>query len=270
MSRLLLDAHSHLHPQFPLRDYLDGAWASFSRRASARKISSWQGCLLVAETEAAHVRNRLQRATEDAGTAGEWKLMPTDERVSRIAQHTDGRRIFLVLGRQIRTTDGFEVLQAGALQDWSGTAADVRTQVARVREQGAYPILPWGFGKWSFGRREILLECLDGWEPRHVALADSALRPRIFAGHPVLAVARQRGFPVLAGTDPLPFPSHARRSGRYATTMDLELPLDRPWARLRAALENPDGVPALAGRRDGLVESLWNQARLRIRGPGTP
>lgn len=262
---LLLDAHSHLHPGFPLDAYLDGAQCSFDRIAVERRLSNWKGCLWIFDTAASNVRHRLERARVQTGEVGfsGWKLMPTDEPVSWIAEHEDGDRLLLILGRQLPTDDGFEVLQVGASDHAPDPLLNLESQVSRVRERGAYPVVPWGFGKWTFRRKNILLGCLAAWNPEEVALADSALRPRGLPAHPVLSTAQARSFSVLAGTDPLPFPSHAHRSGRYVAGLDIELSTNRPWFELRQAL--PYVTPKLVGQRDGLARTLWDQIRLRIR-----
>lgn len=264
MTLLLLDAHSHLHPAFSLGAYLEGARDALVHHTSGRRQTTWQGCLWVAETETGEVTGRLERArtgVDEHASAG-WSLTRTEESVSWVAHHPDGQRIFLILGSQLRTNDGFEVLQIGSLDRDDGPPTDLRTRVARVLERGAYPVIPWGFGKWTLRRKGVLLDCLRAWDPADVALADSALRPRELPGHPVLAEARQRGFTVLAGTDPLPLPPHERGSGRYVAALDAELSTDRPWADLRDLL--PGAEPALLGQRDRLLRSLRDQVRLRL------
>lgn len=261
---LLLDAHSHLHPRFRLAAFLDGARASFARLASARGLSAWQGCLWVADTATSGVRGRLERARrrgDEFDPAG-WRVTPTEEPVSWVARHRDGGRLLLILGRQLRTDEGLEVLQVGSLAQADGTPSGVREQVSGVLERGGYPVVPWGFGKWTLRRKRVLLDCLRAWDPREVVLADSALRPRGLSSQAVLSAAREQRFTVLAGTDPLPLASHENGSGRFVAALDLELSTDRPWSELRASL--PDVTPALIGQRDSLVRSLWDQTRLRL------
>lgn len=264
MSRLLLDAHSHLQLTFSVFAYLDGASKNFSRLPPIRDDSECQGCLFVTDTEKSRASDRLRRFQNRTYSfpSSNWRLTDTAEPASLIGEHNVGTKIVLILGRQLRTTDGFEVLQIGSLARESGSPSDLGTQVPRVLERGGYPVIPWGFGKWTLRRKRILLDCLRAWDPQDVALADSALRPRVLSDHPILSAARERGFTILAGTDPLPLPSHERRSGRFVSALDVELDLDRPWADLRTHLSGAQ--PAVLGERDSLIRSLWDQARLRI------
>lgn len=264
MSLVLVDAHSHLHTPFPLAAYLDGAWENFRRSAASLGRSDWRGCLFLAETERSRARERL-RDPGDSGMAGSgWSLVSTGEPVSRIVRHEDGRELVLVLGRQHGVAEGLEVLQVGALTGEDGSGGDLQGTIDGIRDAGGFPVIPWGFGKWSFGRKRVLLECLEQRSPGELALADSGLRPAAFPAHTVLARARELGFAVLAGTDPLPLRDHARRSGSLAAGLELSLGRERPWSRLVRRLASPDVRPAVVGERESLTKLLVDQARLRL------
>lgn len=267
MTLLLLDAHSHLHGEFPLDAYLEGAWENFRRNAAGRGPGEWAACLFVAETESSRARARLERARtrEHRGPRSGWELTLTAESVSWIAQHRDGRELHLILGRQLETEEGIEVLQIGTLAGPAESQPDLRGSVARTRREGGFPVVPWGAGKWTLGRKSALLATLEAWEPGEVAFADSAVRPSALPPHPVLTHARQLGFPVLAGTDPLPFPAHARRSGALASALRLTLDRQRPWSQLRRRLARSELRPEIVGKRDSLARLIADQARLRLR-----
>lgn len=269
---ILLDAHAHLHPGFPLDAFLDGAWEHFRRLASPRTPGEWTGCLFVAGTASAPVGPRLARAGEGGREPAEqrragppaWSV-GSDDGGARTARHRDGRELLLVLGTQLETEEGVELLRIGASDPPRGRRPELRRAISEVREAGGLAVLPWGFGKWTLGRKRLLLAGLEAWAPGEVALADSAARPAALPPHPVLTRARRLGHPVLGGTDPLPFPSHARRAGSFAAKLGGSLEPGPPWPRLRARLTSPDERAELVGRRDGLATLLLHQARLRLR-----
>lgn len=264
---LLLDAHSHLYSQFPLDIYLQGAWENFNRLPAARQAVDWTGCLFVAETAASRVHGRLEQyhAGREGADSGGWELVPTAERTSWVARHPEGRELLLILGRQLRAEGGIEVLQVGTLDTVSEPGIDLVETVGKIRSAGGFSVLPWGFGKWTLRRKRFLLECLESWEPGQLALADSAGRPAIFPDHPVLARARELGFPVLGGTDPFPFSSHARRSGGLATALDVSVGKREPWSELRRKLVELERQPRIVGERDRLPGLVANQIKLVIR-----
>ncbi len=45
-----------------------------------------------------------------------------------------------------------------------------RATLDLVREVGAIPVIPWGFGKWHSARRRILLEVLQQRSPGSILL----------------------------------------------------------------------------------------------------
>ena len=190
-----VDAHVHIHPCFPLEPFFDGALGNFRKAARSLDLSA-TGCLLLTQMAGSPW---LREAEE-----GAWTLVSTGEKDSLVARRSTGESLIVVAGRQIVVHERLEVLALGRYVDIpDGLPLD--EALLRVRDSGALPVLPWGFGKWS-GRRSALVEATSRPAGRR-AVPGGQLQPAP-TRRSAPAPARGGGARslVLPGTDPLPFP----------------------------------------------------------------
>ena len=248
----LVDAHVHIHPLFPLETFLEGALENF--RAAARTAS---GCLLLAEMAGSRWFRKAP------GVVGTWTLGSTGEEDSLVARRSTGESLFLVAGRQIAVREGLEVLALGKDEDVPD-GLPLEETLRRVRDSGALPVLPWGFGKWA-GRRGALVAAMLDRPGGELYLGDNSNRLQL-AGMPrLLREARERGLIVLPGTDPLPFPSHARRAGSFGFVLEGALDASRPAEDLLRRVRSLREQPRTYGRGETLPRFLRDQASLQLR-----
>jgi hypothetical protein len=200
------------------------------------------------------------RGTEEEG----WRFELTREPCSVLARGPVGPPLLFVAGRQVATSDGLEVLALGA----AATFADgepLESTLAVVRRSGALPVLPWGFGKWSLARGRMIEELLRRGDPAELFLGDNGGRLRWGRLPPLFAFAAERGFRILPGTDPLPFPHHGGRAGSFGFQLPVPLDSERPAAAIFAALRDRHARPVAYGRGERLLPFLVNQAGMQWR-----
>lgn len=260
---LLVDGHVHLHPGFSVLEFLRCAEANLNQAARRSAAgAAWTGVLLCAE--AAGVDRHAELASSGSAV-GSWQLEPTAEAASLIARSRDGATLVLASGRQIAVEGRLEVLAlctAERFPDGGSLAATL----ARVRAAGAVPVLPWGFGKWWRRRGARVAAIVRGAVPGSLLLGDNGGRPRSSSEPRHFRLARSRGLPILAGSDPLPFPDQLRRVGTYGSILSAkELDPRRPCASLARALLALRSTPPTFGSRVTLPAFAWAQLRLRAR-----
>lgn len=248
----LVDAHVHFHSCFDLRTFLDGALRNFREGAAELGLAQpWSGYLLLTESAGARW---FRRWRDGLNAAGSWRFEPTPEEESLLAVSGTGERLVLVAGRQIVARERLEVLALGrdlALTD----GMPLGEALERVRESGALPVLPWGFGKW-WGRRGTVVSEILG-QGGELFLGDNAGR---LGPAPVL-FRRAR---VLPGSDPLPFSRHAGLAGSYGFVLPAAVDVDRPAATLLQRLRET-GQPRAFGRRAGLPRFVRDQMAMQLR-----
>lgn len=256
----LIDAHVHLRPTHNPAAVLDGAVRHFARASTRLGASRCEGVLLLAEAVGEHGFDRL--AAGD-GPVGRWRVQAAGDPLALRCQRDDESWLWLIRGRQVATRQGLEVLtllSAAEIPDGLG----IEETIERGLAQGALVTLPWGFGKWTGGRKKLMLDLVRAYAKRGVALGDSAARPVGLGESAVLGLGRRMGMPILPGTDPLPIPTHQGRAGQYGLWLAGELDHQSPSADLRRRLSTPASGDAIIGQRDGPMAAVLTQIRLRL------
>lgn len=266
---LLVDGHVHLHRCFPLEAFLERARANLS--SVGRRLTGsapWFGVLLFTESAGMDRFGSLaRRAGGEWRFGGGWRLEATSEPEALVARSPRDEALVLVAGRQVVTDCRLEVLALGTrstFRDGEGLHATVE----RVRSRGALPVLPWGFGKWWGGRRTLVEEAVEAAPAGSLLLGDNGGRPRGAPEPALFQRARAKGIPVLAGSDPLPFPAEIRRVGSYGNLLrTTAFDPHRPVRDVATRLAGVDECLEPFGSRSGLLRFAWTQARLRMPAP---
>lgn len=245
----LVDSHVHFHACYDLPSFLDGALRNF------RKAGTGTGYLLLTESAGAHWFRRWR----DGLTAGGWRFEPTMEEESLRARNGVGEGLVLVAGRQIVTRERLEVLALGKDLELSD-GLPLHEVLERVRESGALPVLPWGFGKWWGRRGAVVSEALG--QNGELFLGDNGGRlgpdPALFRR------ARKLGVRVLPGSDPLPFSRHTGLAGSYGFILPHAVDFERPAETLLRRIRE-SGQSRAFGRRAGLPRFLRDQVGMQLR-----
>src|SRR6266545_2714438 len=235
---LLVDAHVHLYRCFGTERFFDCALANVRAGAAAVGGSARVlGCLLFTETAADHAFAELAGAERPAER---WRFLPTAEAGALFAERTDGARLLVMAGRQIRTREDLEVLALGTTKTYADGLPFLETLETALETAGA-AVVPWGFGKWWFRRGGLVRRALGTVTDPHFFLGDNGgrlagtPRPRLFRE------AEARGCRVLPGSDPLPFPGQERRVASYGFLLEGPLDGGRPGSSLLARCSaNPE------------------------------
>lgn len=243
-----VDAHVHIYPCHDRTALLDSAASHFAAQGAK------SGVLLLAE-----------RAQEDAfgdlsttSLLGGWSLRPAGD-AGILAERNDAK-ILLAAGRQIVTADGLEVLSLLSTRRVADRLATQET-LTRVLQDDGVAVLPWGFGKWTGRRGELVNELLAGPLGDRVFVGDNAGRLSWSAMPPQLCSAMAKKRWMLPGSDPLPLPREAARAGSYG--LMLEAPLD-PDAVRQAILDLRE-QPRTYGELTGPLRFLRNQTHMQLR-----
>lgn len=236
---LLADTHIHLYPRHDLSAVIGGA---VSRLRKAAQSPGAACALFLTEGHGYSVFQGLKSG--DVPPPPGFSLEPAPESAGLYVRHGENRTL-LIAGRQIVTAERIEILALGleSVPDEGQPALDV---VAAVDAAGAIPVLAWSPGKWMFSRAEVV-ERLTRHAGDVLRLGDSTLRCKGWPLPQPMAAAR---FPVLAGSDPLPFPGDESAAGSYGIRMTLNLDESAPVSSIRRALRDETTPMTRIGQRN--------------------
>lgn len=281
---VLADGHAHFHAEYDLGRFLDAARANF---AAALRMSSAgtmrqraglndgepaaAGCLLMTESAGADwFRRWADAARRDpdsafAETTEECALAVKDD--TDVQRTGDGRgvvRLFIIAGRQINCTEGLEVLALLTTARFPD-GRPIRDTLEAVVGAGAVAVLPWGFGKWTGRRAQVMRSIIEQPPGDRAFLGDNGGRPAVARRPALFAHAEARGWKVLAGSDPLPWASQMKRVGSYGSAIAGEFDPARPAASIRTMLCGLQSTPCTFGRLTGAAAFLRSQVAMQWR-----
>lgn len=260
---LLVDGHLHIYPS---HDWQRTVGALVAQARHGQGTGSGQpalaiGCL--ADTPRGEFFAQAQTARWSGGT-GPFTLTPHADGRCLAIQHEGTPCGYLIAGRQIISRERLELLALGVCT----TIADGHTAedtLAMIQQAGGLPVLPWAPGKWFGQRGKVIARILSRSQPRTLLVGDSLLRPTVWPTPRLLNEARQRGFKLLCGSDPLPLPGEERWAGHYASRADLPFSPAQPTASLLELLTAPGALLAPSGRRNGPLDFLSRWLRNQLR-----
>ncbi|SLN55599.1 hypothetical protein [Oceanibacterium hippocampi] len=260
----LVDAHVHCYPCFGEVRLFDAARDNFSAVGGRAVDGGVLGWLLYTETARDHHFRACRDRADGPAQAGDWRFETTGEAISLRAVSADGATLGLVAGRQIVTSEGLEVHALGTDREFPDRKPARETLIA-VRESGALPVIPWGFGKWWFARGRLLRQLLDERGALGAfLLGDNGGRPDLLGTPEGFRIAGRSTIPVLPGSDPLPLEGEERRTASYGFRLEGAIDRSLPGAGLLGLMRGLDGSPPTIGRRAGTLEFLISQSRMRL------
>ena len=257
----LLDGHVHFHACFDAGRFLAGANRNFARAASdAGYGDRYAAFLLLTESASAHWFDDLQRAAEEGtAVAPGWSAAATADPRQVALAGPQSERLNVVAGYQIITAEKLEVLALGCrTRIADGSALD--EVISAVKAADALTVVPWGFGKWLGRRGKHVQSLLERTAPGELFLGENSNRVTGFGEPPIFRQAREAGIRILPGTDPLPFPREAARTGSFGFILECGTAENGGvWSTVRRKIEQQQRVKPY-----GRLETPWCFARNQI------
>jgi hypothetical protein len=251
MNTTLLDTHLHLYPNYDLplafNQLLD-------RSASQGTRVNRVACL--AERHDCHFHQQL---SDGSSRLSGFEVTPGIGNAITIKRESDGLQLSLLPGRQVITRENIEVLALACPEmiDDGQPALDVIYQINQLQR---VPVLTWSPGKW-FGERGKLVERLiNELDKQDFLIGDTTLRPYGWSTPRLMKMAQDKGFTVIAGSDPLPFSGEEHWLGAYYTVAESEQAYDAE-ALLHAIKNHQAGLQCHNQGQRTQIFSLFDRLR---------
>ena len=254
---LLVDAHFHLYSEFaPAR-----ALALLGARLASLAPDSYRAAVLTDRSDA-RFYDDIQEGRIDLES---FRVRPIADGAGE-ALHLRGGGVpdfFLYPGRQAATCERLEALSLGADQPIPD-GLTIEETLARIEAAGGAPALSWAPGKWTFARGKRIAGLIESLPASRMLIGDTSLRPAAWPVPRLFRQAEQRGWGIVAGSDPLPVAGEEKWGGIYASHLPGHFDPLRPAQSLQTLLVERPGLANGAGRRCSVVETagrLWRNLR---------
>lgn len=265
---LAVDSHVHVYDWVNFVPMLDGALDAFSEAVKKYKnTTSFSGILALTEPAQRDTFSRLALQLSDKETrcalSGNWHLERTAEPLSLKACHADGTPIYIISGQQTVTREKLEVLSIFTSQ----TIPDRQTlaeTLAAIKARGGYPILPWGVGKWLFGRGKVVSQQIQEAARGQFGVGDNGGRPAFWKKVAQFDLAKRHDLPILQGSDPLPVSELRRGAGSFGNLITCPFDPDHPGKSLCDALRANSCERIAYGPPETFTHFFKDQLSLRL------
>jgi hypothetical protein len=261
---ILVDAHVHIYDCFDLQKFLDSAFENFAVAAARYgHVDNFTALLLLTETSKENWFQRFVEYARNKQSEGHWTFHLIHETCSIWAQRDASQGLFLIAGSQIVTEEDLEVL-ALLTDKQFGDGSPIDEVIRTVKEHGALPVIPWGFGKWTGKRGSILRHLLKAARNSELFLGDNGGRPSFSLNPSHFKIAESRGIRILPGSDSLPFPLESRRPGSFGFSIEASITHERPAKEIKRILLDPTTRPRAYGVLENPLRFLRNQFAMQI------
>jgi len=209
-------------------------------------------------------------APDDAKRIGleDWKIHRTTEAISLRLSAAQGKELYIIAGKQLRSSERLEILAVGNdLPEAEVTPFCDLLNRCHTGESDRIIIIPWGFGKWTGRRRQLIEKTIETADPESLYFAENGNRLKFWPETSLLRLARNRGFRILSGSDPLPFKSQERKAGSHGFMISGDFDPHRPFQSIHQLLNqlaHSESIE-LFGRGQNLLKFLRNQVAMQFR-----
>ena len=262
---ILVDGHVHIHRCFDLQALFESAQQNFCDAASTLNLGSrFSAVLLLTESQGVDYFSSFLRKATDRSSIGGWRFQPTTEPDSLIAVSRAGFELTLIAGRQIATAERLEVLAVctDKLFDDGGTIPAV---IDSVSAANGVAIVPWGFGKWTGRRKNVINRLMGDFAKRPFHLGDNSGRISVWREPPQFDLAKSQGQRIFRGTDPMPFPGQENRVGSFGFAISGPFSKSRPTASVRNLLSSGNIQPTSYGALESPVAFTKHQLMMQAK-----
>lgn len=253
------DTHVHLYPCYNLTQAFESAWDNFTRASSDTTSNLF--VLYLTERQDCHFFDQLAGDPESLVSLKNFAFEKLEiPEVLRI-RRAQGGEMFLVSGRQIKTSERLEILVLHTREQFED-GLSFPTSLDAALEGKHLVVLNWSLGKWMFSRGKIVEAELRKLQAGEVQVGDIGGRPLGWGEPKQFELARSRKLEFVAGSDPLPFAGEEKKLASYLTRIECNVSLGQALSErwfFRDLLRSPAEKRSLVGKRNS-----WAQAGLRM------
>ncbi|HDP98454.1 MAG TPA: hypothetical protein ENN22_04625 [bacterium] len=258
---LAIDGHVHLYPVFNFRTAIERGCENLTRNAQKvlknddRIVPVW----LLVERADSDFFNEIERFSErDLSPEFGFKRNGASIRIEKSGETI----LYIFAGRQLVTSENLEVLSLVSDFNLPDKQEPITKVIEAVKKAGGIPTLNWAPGKWFFNRGKVIAEQIQKQSPDELFIGETTMRPTVWPKPKIIARAEQRGFRIIAGSDPLPFSGEENGIGSFGFLLQGDFDPDSAVESMKKILLNSPKPIQLIGKRNGVFTFAGRQYRI--------
>ncbi len=262
---LAVDGHVHLYANFDLTEAVTSGRENLLT-AAAKKIDNREKIItvwLMVERSDTSFFDKIKSSPEKYNQDDIRFVKGADDLTIQVEK--DGQPIlYIFAGRQLVTKENLEVLSLISDLNVADKTEPIGEVIKMIQQDGGIPTLNWAPGKWFFQRGEVIKTQIERNLPDAFFIGETTLRHTLWRKPVLIKKAEQKGFRVIAGSDPLPFKGEEKAIGSFGFVIEGNFDEKKPAESIRKILkENPDSIQ-LIGKRNNIFNFTRRQMKIMI------
>ncbi len=260
---LLIDGHVHLYPVFDLLKAVENGLENLFLNAKKKNINLndevpiW----LLVERSDTNFFDELSNSPEKYNQ-GEIKLVKAKDNLTIKVEKEKETILYILAGRQLVTKENLEVLSLVSDFNVPDKEKPMDEIIQLIRDAGGIPALNWAPGKWFGSRGKIINEQIEKQSPENIYIGETTMRPTVWLKPKLIKKAENRGFRVMAGSDPLPFRGEEKEIGSFGFKIEGEFDPENPAQSMRNIFSDPTKKLTLIGKRNNVFKFSKRQYKI--------
>jgi hypothetical protein len=259
---LTIDGHVHLYKVYDLTKAVESGVRNLkdvSKKLSSKVIPVW---LLVERSDASFF-DQINQSPKNYEN-NELKFKKGSDDLTIVVEQNGQSILYIFAGRQLVTKEGLEVLSLISNLNIPDRQKSIDEVIQDVTDSGGIPALNWAPGKWFFSRGKVIARQIQEKSPTDFFLGETTLRHTLWPEPKLVNHARNKGFSVIAGSDPLPFKGEENGIGSFGFLIEGEFDSENPAQSLRDLMKNKGKDVRIIGKRNDIFTFARRQYKIMM------
>ncbi|HEX9974423.1 MAG TPA: hypothetical protein VGD14_20310 [bacterium] len=259
---LAIDGHVHLYPVYDLKNAVESGVRNLtghSKKINSKATPVW----LLVERSDANFFNQIYQSPNQYENDG-VKFKKGNDDLTIVVEKNKKPILYIFAGRQLVTKEGLEVLSLISNLNIPDRQKSIDEVIQAVTDSGGIPTLNWAPGKWFFGRGKVIARQIQEKSNNEIFIGETTLRNTLWPEPKLVKQARKKGFPVIAGSDPLPFKSEEQGIGSFGFLIEGDFYPKKPAQSLRDLMSRNKKDIQIIGKRNDVFTFARRQYKIMM------
>lgn len=258
---LIVDGHVHLYPIYDLLRSIENGHENLIKNCNGESGEAVVPVWLLTERSDCSIFEDISKSPAAFNKDG-YEFIPQKDGLTILVQKNSEPYLYIFAGRQLVASEGLEILSLVSTLNIPDRAKPIRDIKKAIVESGGIPTLNWAPGKWFFKRGKVITSLIDEYSAEDVFVGETTLRNTMWPEPKLIKRARQKGYSVIAGSDPLPFSGEEETVGTFGFKIKGDFDSSKPAQSFRKMMkENRDSME-LIGRRNNIFTFAGRQHKI--------
>jgi len=259
---LAIDGHVHLYEVYDLTNAVESGVRNLkdnSKKLNSKVVPIW---LLVERSDASFFDKFFQ--SPENYDNNELKFKKGNDDLTIVVEQNGQSLLYIFAGRQLVTKEGLEVLSLISNLNIPDRQKSIDDVIQSIIDSGGIPTLNWAPGKWFFSRGKVIAQQIQQKSNNELFIGETTLRNTLWPEPKLVKRARIKGFPIIAGSDPLPFKGEEQGIGSFGFLIEGEFDPEKPAQSLRDLMNSKGQDVQIIGKRNDIFTFARRQYKIMM------